>query len=308
MINKVSLIGLGGIGAAYASRLHTMDPQCLQVIANEERINRYKEKGIFINGARYDFNYITPEEKTEPADLLLITVKYEGLDQALKEIRNHVGPNTIIMSLMNGIASEEIIADQLGNDHLLHAMCVAIDAVRKNTLIRFSNIGRICFGDTKNASFSSEVSSVKELFDRATIPYEVPDDILHAMWWKFMINVGVNQTSAILHAPYKVFQQISESRNLMISAMQEVVSLAQKKGIQLSNDDLNKFEKILIEDLSPEGKTSMLQDIEAGRKTEVDYLAGTVCKLGQELQVPTPVNDMFFQFIKVLEKKNAHFC
>ncbi|MFC0560287.1 ketopantoate reductase family protein [Halalkalibacter alkalisediminis] len=307
MIRKVSLIGLGGIGAAYASRLHKMDPTCLQVIANEERIHRYQEHGVTVNGERYDFNYKTPFDETEPADLLLISVKYDGLDQALEGVQNHVGQNTIIMSLMNGIASEDIIAEQFGSDQILHAMCVAIDALRTGTSITFTNIGRICFGDTKNATVSQKIDSVKELFDRASVPYEVPEDILHSMWWKFMINVGVNQTSAILNAPYKVFQQIPESRELMSSAMKEVVHLAQKKGIQLSKGDLNKFEKILLEDLSPEGKTSMLQDIEAGRKTEVDYLAGTVSKLGQELQVPTPINDMFYQIIKVIEKKNIHF-
>lgn len=307
MITKVSLIGLGGIGAAYASRLHTMDPSCLRIIANKERTNRYNKNGIFVNGERFDFNYLTPEEQVEPADLVLIAVKYDGLEQALREIQNHIGPNTIIMSLMNGIASEEIVAGHFENNPLLHAMCVAIDAVRMDTSITFSNIGRICFGDTKNGTLSTNINRIKALFDRANIPYEIPEDILHAMWWKFMINVGVNQTSAILNAPYKVFQQVPESRDLMMSAMREVVRLAQKIGIQLSAADLIKFEKILIEDLSPEGKTSMLQDIEAGRKTEVDYLAGTVCQLGQKLEVPTPVNDMFYQIITVLEKKNAHF-
>ena len=308
MIKKVSLIGLGAIGAAYASRLHKMDSNCLQVIANEDRIHRYQKNGIMVNGERYDFNYRTPFDATEPADLLLISVKYDGLDQALETIQNHVGPNTIIMSLMNGIASEDIIAEKFGSDQILHAMCVAIDALRTGTTITFTNIGKICFGDTKNAIESQKVDSVKELFNRASIPYEVPENILHSMWWKFMINVGVNQTSAILNAPYKVFQQIPESRELMISAMEEVILLAQKNGIQLSKEDLSKFEKILLEDLSPDGKTSMLQDIEAGRKTEVDYLAGTVSKLGQQLHVPTPINDMFYQIIKVLEKKNAHFA
>jgi 2-dehydropantoate 2-reductase len=307
MINKISLIGLGGIGAAYASKLHDMNPDCLQVIANKERNERYKEQGIHINGKRYDFTYIHPEVKTEPADLILIAVKYEGLDQAIEEMRHHIGPNTIIMSLMNGISSEEIIGYQFGSENLLYAMCVAIDAVREGTSITFSNIGRICFSEKENIQLSPKVQKVRELFDRASIPYEIPEDMLHAMWWKFMINVGINQTSAVLNAPYQVFQEIPEAHEFMYSAMEEVIKIAQKIGIRLTNEDFKRFDKILKEGLAPEGKTSMLQDIEAGRKTEVEYLAGTVCTLGKEHNVPTPVNDMLLKIIHVLEKKNDHF-
>jgi 2-dehydropantoate 2-reductase len=306
MINKVSLIGIGAIGAAYASRLHDFNPGSIQVIANQERIQRYTEKGLIINGERYDFNYILPDETTEPADLVLIAVKYEGLEEALRDIKHHIGPNTIIVSLMNGISSEEIIAKTYGSDNLLYAMCIKIDAVREGTSITFSNIGSINFGEKKNTTHSSNVKKVKELFERANIPYEIPEDMLRTLWWKFMVNVGVNQTSAVLRAPYKVFQSIPEATELMASAMQEVIVLAQKIGIHLDHSDIGKFEKIVKEVLAPEGKTSMHQDIEAGRKTEVEYLAGTVCKLGREHNVSTPVNDMLLKMIHVLEQKKLH--
>ncbi|MDT8859711.1 ketopantoate reductase family protein [Alkalihalobacillus sp. MEB130] len=302
MINKVSLIGLGGIGAAYASKLYELQPTILQVVANKERIKKYKDEGITINGKRYDFHYILPETPIEPADLVLIAVKYDGLDQALNELSQHIGPKTIIVSLMNGITSEEIIAHKYPNNPILPAMCVAIDAIRSGTSVSFTNIGRICFGENKNETLSSNVIEVKQLFDRASIPYEIPEDMLHTMWWKFMINVGINQTSAVLKAPYKVFQEIPEAHNFMYSAMKEVIELAQKEGVQLTDDDFLKFDKILKEDLSPEGKTSMLQDVEARRKTEVEYLAGTVCKLGKKHRISTPVNDMLFNMIRVIEK------
>jgi 2-dehydropantoate 2-reductase len=302
MITKISLIGLGGIGAAYASKLHDMAPEDIKVIASKERIKRYQAEGISINGMRYDFQYIQPEVVVEPADLVLIAVKYEGLDQAIKDLRHHIGPDTIIMSLLNGITSEEILESIYPNNPVLPAMCVAIDAIREGTSVTFSNIGRICFGENNNLTLSSNVKKVKQLFDRASIPYEIPEDMLHTMWWKFMINVGINQTSAVLKAPYKVFQEIPEAHIFMKSAMKEVIDLAKARGIELTENDFLKFDQILKEGLSPEGKTSMLQDVEAGRKTEVEYLAGTVCRLGKEHHIPTPVNDMLFNMIRVLEK------
>lgn len=300
-MENISVIGLGAIGAAYAAKLHDMNPQSVRVIAEETRIRRYQAEGVTINGRPYRFRYIAPEERTEPADLILVAVKYDGLTQAIKHMRHHVGPDTIIISLMNGISSEDIIASEYGAKNILYAMCVAIDAVRTGTSVHYSSFGRICFGEKTNTVRSAKVLAVQELFERANIPYEIPQNMEHALWWKFMINVGVNQTSAVLKAPYGVFQQLEEARLLMNQTMREVIVLSQKTGVDLSEDDLRKFSPILMA-MSPDGKTSMLQDIEAGRKTEVEYFAGTVCELGRKYGVPTPYNDMLFNMVRVLEK------
>ena len=91
-IETVSLIGLGAIGAAYGSRLHDFLNDSLQVVTNEQRIQKYKNKGIKVNGRDYHFNYITPETKTLPADLVIFAVKNADLPQAIEDIKHHVGP------------------------------------------------------------------------------------------------------------------------------------------------------------------------------------------------------------------------
>ncbi|GMA63638.1 ketopantoate reductase family protein [Alicyclobacillus fastidiosus] len=303
-IQNVSLIGLGAIGAAYASRLYDLDPTCIRVIADDERIARYQTRPVVVNGREYEFTYVSPNEETEPADLVVIAVKYDGLAQALVDIRRHVGPNTIILSLLNGISSEEMIAQVYGEENLLYAICVAIDALRTESAVAFSSIGRICFGELRNTTHSRNVQLVKDLFDRANIPYEIPEDMQRTMWWKFMINVGVNQTSAVLRAPYGVFQKVEEAHELMVRAMQEVILVSERAQIHLTQDDLRAFDAILA-DLAPDGKTSMLQDIEAGRKTEVEYLAGKVRELGKQYGVATPVNDMLYPLIRAIEAMNA---
>jgi 2-dehydropantoate 2-reductase len=302
-IKKVSLIGLGAIGSAYASKLYDMDPKCIQVIADKKRIERYQSSEFNVNGRGYQFQYVAPDNVQEPSDLILVAVKYDGLEQAIKDMKHHVGENTIIMSLMNGIESEDMLSAAFGKDNILYAMCIGIDAVRTGKTVQFSSIGEVWFGEAKNTSYSPNVQLVKELFDRANIPYVIPEDMLRAMWWKFMINVGVNQTSAVLKAPYRVFQEVHEANELMAEAMKEVILLAEKVGVNLTIDDIDEFKEILKK-LSPEGKTSMLQDIEAGRKTEVENLAGKVCELGSKYGVATPINDMLYKMIRILEKTN----
>ncbi|WP_394232222.1 ketopantoate reductase family protein [Niallia oryzisoli] len=299
-IRKVTLVGLGAIGAAYGSLLHDSLADSFQVVANEERIKRYQEKGILINEQPYYFNYITPEAKTEPADLVIFAVKNAELPQAIKDARHHVGSDTIILSLLNGISSEEEIYAAYHNEHILYSMSVEIDAVRAHNEVRFTTRGRIEYGEMDN-TLSDDVHAVKELFEEIGINYEISRNISHTMWWKFMINVGINQTSAVLKAPYGVFQSLPIAYEWVESAMREVVSLSEKTGTGLSEKDLKKFWPI-INNLSPNGKTSMLQDVEAGRKTEVEYFAGKVCELGKKYGVPTPINEQLYKMIRIIEE------
>lgn len=301
-IKNVSLIGLGAIGAAYGSKLQILLRDSLTVVANEERINRYQASGLEVDGKLCHFNYKLPKTKTTPADLVIFAVKNAELEQALSDMRHHIGPNTIILSLLNGISSEEDIFHATNNKHILYSMCVGIDAVREKSKICFSSIGKVCFGE-KDKTISDDVLAVKHLFEKAGIPYEISEDIWHTIWAKFMFNVGINQTSAVLRAPYKYFQEIPALHQWMEQAMHEVVEISKCTGVNLTEEDVHHYRPILMA-LSPNGQTSMLQDVEANRKTEVDYFAGKVCELGKKYQIPTPVNDQLYKLIPIIEAMN----
>jgi 2-dehydropantoate 2-reductase len=301
-IETVSLVGLGAIGATYGSLLHDSLKDSFYVVASEQRIIKYKKNSIKINDKKYEFNYITPETVVEPVDLVIFAVKNAELPQAMADVKYHIGPNTIIISLLNGISSEETIYEEFHNEHILHSMSVEIDALRTNFDVRFSTRGRIEFGE-KNNSLSDDVLALKDLFERVGIDYKISENITHTMWWKFMINVGVNQTSAVLKAPYGIFQSLPDAYEWMESAMREVVAISEKAGTGLTEEDVKKFWPI-INNLSPKGKTSMLQDVEAGRKTEVEYFAGKVCELGEKYEVPTPINEQLYKVIRIIEEMN----
>lgn len=303
-IKKVYLVGLGAIGGAYAGRIQENRPGCLHVVADRERAGRYGSSGIRINGAAAAFEYVFPDEVQEKADLLLIAVKQHHLLQTIEDIRKLVGPDTIILSLLNGISSEEIIGDTYGMDKMLYSFCVGTDSVRIGTEINYGNIGNIIFGDRDNSAASQKVKAVREFFDTAHVPYKVPDNILREQWWKFMMNVGINQVSAVLRAPYGAFRKPGAARDLMFAASQEVLDIAVKADIALNKDDLERYAKI-FDTLSPGGKTSMLQDVEAGRKTEVEIFAGTVIELGRKYDVATPVNHVLLKLIQALEQISA---
>ncbi len=301
--NRVYVSGLGAVGCVYASMINDTGSASLSVIADEKRISRYRNDGIFINGRNYNFDYIAPDTAAEPADIILIAVKQHNLDESIHAIKNFVDENTIILSLLNGITSEEIIGNIYGMDKILRSFVVGTDAVREGTRVTFKNSGKIVFGADKDSSSDEKVSRVKNLFERAGIGYTIPDDIIREQWWKFMMNVGINQVSAILRAPYGVFHNIKEAQELLKMASMEVLLIAEKKEIKLTTDDIAKHLEI-FRTLAPEGKTSMLQDVEAGRKTEVEIFSGAVIEMGIKLGIPTPVNDMLFRMIRTIEQRH----
>ncbi|HZK39545.1 MAG TPA: 2-dehydropantoate 2-reductase N-terminal domain-containing protein, partial [Clostridia bacterium] len=106
-IKKVSIIGLGALGILVGHRFSKkMAKEDLRIVADEARIKRYREEGVFCSGERCDFNYVLPQEESGPSDLVIFAVKYGALEDAIKTVKNQVGPNTLFVSLLNGITSE----------------------------------------------------------------------------------------------------------------------------------------------------------------------------------------------------------
>lgn len=112
----------------------------------------------------------------------------------------------------------------------------------------------------------------------------------HRLWWKFMVNVGINQASAMLRAPYGAFQSAGEARDLMWTLMGEVLLISAAEGVPLGDADLQAWDAVLANQ-PPAGMTSMHQDVEAGRRTEVASFAGRVVELGRRHGVPVPRNE-----------------
>ncbi len=300
-ITKVIIIGLGAIGSIYAVKLKQYDPGCVRILIDKHRLERYKSRGIVLNGVRHDFEYVLPEPNQEKADLVLIATKADALPGAISAIEDFVRDETIVLSLLNGITSEEQIAERYGWDKVLHAYFIGHGSTRSGNAITFDGVGRIVFGEAAAHTRTPRVEAVSRFFDRAGVAYEVPDDILFAMWCKFVVNVGVNQASAVLRASYGAFQRNEKAQAIALTLMQEAVLIAQKVGIH-NVDAILPWCNNFIRNMPPAFKSSMLQDIEAGNKTEVDIFGGAVCALGQKYGIPTPQNELFLKLIKALEE------
>ena len=165
-IKKVSIIGLGALGILFGHHLSKrMEKKDLRIIADSDRIKKYQTDGVYCNDERCDFNYISPEEILEPADLLIFTVKFNGLQDAIKAVKNHVGENTIIISALNGISSETVIGETYGMDKVLYCVAQGMDAVKVGNKLTYANMGMLVFGDREPGIISEKVKAVAAFFE-----------------------------------------------------------------------------------------------------------------------------------------------
>jgi 2-dehydropantoate 2-reductase len=306
-IKSALIVGAGAVGASIASIIYAKEPSSLRVLADEARSERFRREGFTVNGRRFDFPLAPararPPRGEEP-DLVIVAVKCHQLASAIADMQGYVGPDTLILSLLNGITSEDELAAAFGREKVTYAMIIGIDAVREGRETSFASTGRIHFGDERNEAgrLSKRVSRIASFFDRAGIAYAIPEDMIRSLWYKLMVNVGINQASAVLGASYGLFHKSAEAREAMESAMREVVAVSQALGTGLMASDIETWEATLA-GLSPDAKTSMLQDVEAGRKTEVEAFAGTIVELGKKAGVATPVNELLFNLIRAIESR-----
>ena len=298
-IKNVLICGIGAVGSIYAQKIQKFSPKDLKILVDEERFTRYSKNPMVFNGKDLVLDYVLPENKDFKADLIIIATKYDGLSDAVKNIKNFVKSDTVILSLLNGVTSESIIAKEYGQDKLLLSYFIGHSAMREGRFITHDGAGKIVFG-SKNVDKSRELR-VKEFFDRVGIDYEIPDDMEHALWLKFMMNVSTNQPSAILRMTFGEMNANEKFLEFSRKLMREVQAVAKAEGVK--NTDIMIDEALeAVSEMIPEGKTSMLQDVLAGRKTEVEMFAGAMIEFGKKHNIPVPYNRFMYELFGIIHK------
>ena len=254
-----------------------------------------------INNVTYHPQVWSPQE-AKGVDLLIVALKYGALPGALASIREAVGPNTTVMSLMNGVDSEKIIAGAIDSKQILPAL-IKIASRHDGNGVRFNpekTIG-IVFGEAQAPFESERVLAIEALMRSADIHIRHTDCINEEIWCKFRLNVCNNLPQAILGAGVGCYQSSAHMKAISDGLCHEVEAIAVAKGIDLSKVDASSRHGSLV---PPATRYSTLQDLDAGRHTEIDMFSGALMRMGQELGIPTPYNEYTYHMIKALEEKN----
>lgn len=290
-MKKILICGLGAVGLTYAVKFKSSSE--LKILVDEERYKRYTQNKPVFNGVEQMFDYILPSDKSFQPDLIIIAVKAQGLESAIENIKNFVHKDVIIISLLNGISSEEKIQETYSEVKVLKSYFIGHSAVRNGNSVTQDGVGEIVV---------EKSSKLKEIFDEFKINYKMPEDIIYSMWLKYTMNLFSNQVSAILNMSFGELKRNSAFIDFAKKIIAEARLVAEKKGVQ-NLENLEKDALDFLQKMCDEGKTSMLQDVLAGRKTEVEIFAGEIIRLGNLYGIPTPCNQVLYDLIKIVEER-----
>ena len=233
-IKKVAVLGAGAVGSYVIWGLSNNKNITLGVVADGERNERLKTQGLMINGTKYTPQVWTPEE-AHNVDLLIVSLKYGSLRGALKDIQTIVGENTTVMSLMNGVDSEEIIAEKIDKSHILYSF-IKVASQKKEDGYHFdpeTTVG-IYFGELQQPYESERVKAVDDIFENTGLHWIITDDIQAEIWGKFKLNVCNNLPQAILGVGVGCYEDSEHMAAIRDGLRAEVEAVAKAKGIDLS--------------------------------------------------------------------------
>ena len=277
-IKKVAVLGAGAVGSYVIWGLSARRDIELGVVADGPRGERLAKEGCAINGKIYRPAVWTPGQAHD-ADLLIVCLKYGALPGALDSIKAITGPRTTIMSLMNGVDSEDIIASAVGGEHLLYSL-IKVASHKEADGVHFdpaTTVG-IIFGEKEPPCDSPRVKAVEALFGGTELHFQ-----------------------AILGAGVGCYRDSVHMKAISDGLRRELEAIAAAKGIDMQRVDAVSGKGCAVK---PSARYSTLQDLDAGRHTEIDMFSGALIRMGKELGIPTPYNEFAYHMIKALEEKN----
>ena len=297
-MQAVGIIGLGALGVLFGQRLLENSAD-VRIIADLARAEKYRKQGVTCNGAPVDFRYVTPEE-AESVDLMIFATKEGGLQNAMETASGFIGENTLILSVLNGVSSEETIAARFGEKNVLYCTAQGMDAVKVGNALTYAHAGMIVLGEKQPGEITPRVQAVADFLNAHGVTAQSVGDMVRRQWGKLMLNVGINQTVMVFEGDYGTVQKPGKPRDIMIAAMREVQKLANLEGYPIDDAEFDDWVK-LADSLSPAGKPSMRQDGEAHRKSEVELFAGTIIRRAEKYQLDVPINRWLYDTVKKME-------
>lgn len=293
---NVALIGAGAIGAYFVYGMSDLEGLSFCVVAEGERRERLIRDGITINDKVYRPVIKTPEE-ARGADLIFVCTKYDGIFSTLPMLENMVEDHTVVLSLLNGIDKEEIIADRIGQEHLIYSV-MRIQSERRDGKIRFNpetTIG-VTIGE-KNKEVSDRLQALYDLMVRANLHVFISEDIVKDQWTKFINNIIYNLPQAIFGVGFGAYYDSEYMASIRDRLFEEVNQVAAAEG--LPPLPMADWRKACV----PKARFSTLQDIDAGRHTEVDMFTGILIKLARKHHIQVPFCEYTHAAVKLLEQK-----
>lgn len=308
---NIAVLGAGALGCAIGGTLAQAGNRVVLINRNAAQVDAINTHGLVMRTPAGEqvvkTTAATSAQGLAPVDLVIVLVKSFHTEAAMGAATNLVGPHTTVLSLQNGLGHEDVLAQIVGREHVLAGKTYVGGVQLAPGQIISGTAGKETLIGELDGRLSERAQRIAATFNAAGLATTVSDNIMGTMWDKLLINVSTGAVSGITRLPYGPLYQIPEIEATAVAAVQEAMDVAAASGVKLSYTDPRDAWLKASAGLPADFKTSMLQSLEKGSVTEVDFINGAVVRWGQRCGVSTPVNATLVACIKGVERAlNAH--
>ena len=304
---KIYFLGAGALGCAIGGTLAGAGSDVTLIDRYQPHVDAINRGGLVMREGESD-RVVRVKAATDcsglpAADLVIVLVKSFHTREAIMSALPIVGPQTTVMSLQNGLGHEDILAEAVGASRVLAGKTYVGGVLLGPGHIIAGTRGKRTYIGELDGSISQRVTAIAAEFERADLPTTVSDNIVGTMWDKLLINVATGALSGITGLPYGSLYAVPEIEACAVAAVAEAMAVARAAGVKLSIEHPRDAWVMAAEGLPAEFRTSMLQSLDKGSTTEIDFINGSVVRWGARCKVPTPVNQTLVAGIKGIERR-----
>jgi 2-dehydropantoate 2-reductase len=304
---RIAVIGAGGVGGYFGGKLANGGAD-VTFIVRGATLDAMRTNGLRVDSIQGDFFIEHPNATNDPTsvgnvDAIFVTVKAWQLGDVAAQIKPMLGDDTMVIPLENGIDAPDQLAAILGSQHVLGGLCGIVSFIAAPGHIR--HIGAdpfVMFGEFDNRR-TPRVEALRDECLRAGVQADIPSDIHHALWSKFVFIAPMSGIGAATRVPIGVWRAMPEPRAIAVQAMREIVDVARARGVDLGGDAAIDRTLARFDGLPPESTSSLQRDIIDGKPSELDAQLGAVVRLGLETNVATPVCETLLALLLPQERK-----
>jgi 2-dehydropantoate 2-reductase len=302
---QVLILGAGALGSLLGARLSQTEAGVALLTTNRRHIQAIRESGLTVeelDGSSQNYilsAYDHPRSLPEAPDLVIVVVKTYDIEEAVGGVFDYCHPDTLFLTLQNGIDNWERIAHLVGRGSVLVGTTAQGSTLLETGRVRHGGNGPTFIGEPQGPP-TPRVQSAVELFQHAGFAAEARDGMEQLIWQKLHANVGINAITALTGIRNGFIADSAVAGELCRAAVEEATLVARARGIEIEE---GMVERVLgIARATAVNRSSMGQDVDRRKRTEIDAINGAIVRFGDEAQIPTPVNRTLTQLVKILEE------
>ena len=297
---RIAIVGSGGVGGYFGARLAASGTD-VAFIARGAHLKALQTEGLRVISPKGDLHLAQVVASDDPAaigkaDVVFFTVKLYDSGDASELLPALIGPQTVVVTFQNGIDSIELLTNAVGREHVAGGVAHVQAAITDPGVIRHTALDLLIFGEL-DGSKSERLQTLYDCCIRAGFDAKLSEHIHDELWLKFVRLTSLSGLMAATRSPLGVIRDDEDLWTLLQAALMEAMAVARAKGVQFAPNTLSDMLRH-IGAMPAHAKSSMLEDLEHGRRLELPWLNGKLVRVGEDVGTPTPIHRFIATVLK----------